>query len=280
MCLFLVLILSVVLLPQVAEASDNPDLGAKWTYKYQVYGTMKAGKYTTLKKAKINNSKKTTNYYCYKITLPEDGYIKVTDPDFDPEMSVYSTEDGTFLITNLSKCKGELGEWTFNPADMSFTANPWEMQLIGKETYAAVQKGTYYLCSPMENNKIKYNFYEVKNKSEDNYCMAKAKKLKEKGKLKIGFYPGREYSRWYKINLTSKKKISLQYKYINGLGIRIMVFNAKGELIKDSCSAGEAEDIEKCSTKRLSEGTYYIMLKPYDNYFIIEDYDVGILSWE
>lgn len=136
--------------------------------------------------------------------------------------------------------------------------------------YLNLKKGTYYFWAYSNNIKIKYSLIKPTNTS--NYCIEKAEKLNKK-KTIYGFqHLKNNYSRYYKIKLTKKQKITIRKEYPCGIA-----------LYDKYCSPvnliWENEYYEKSSIP-LSPGTYYIRVNSMDYEGLLGGSGAFAISWK
>lgn len=127
------------------------------------------------------------------------------------------------------------------------------LYLNDEVNYIALPKGTYYLYSNSYRMRFKVEFTEKSH--PDNYCRAKAKTVNAGETYKRLFYYNYEFPQWFKLKLTSSKKISLWADGTDGIVmVDVVLRNSKGEEI-----ALKYNDEKDCyqTTKALSKGTYY-----------------------
>lgn len=101
-------------------------------------------------------------------------------------------------------------------------------------------------------------------KNDANYCLSKAKSLKAGTSIKVIQSPQNDYSRWYKITNTQKKKIYIWSNGLSSYSSKITIYNAKGKKI-ETIAAGS--DTKYCTKTAQEKGTYYIRVHSTgDNY--------------
>ena len=225
LCIALSLVLTAGFAPMRAQASD-------WNLKYNI-STLKANTFSTIKPDYKNYNNNTKEYYLYKITVPANSYVKIKTNNKNNSLKIYK---------RFSKEK-ELHE--SDPA----------VSLSKKTSYYRVlPKGTYYIYNDNSANvRIKYTFTKVKNPG--NYCKAKAYSLAAGKKRTLVFNYKYEFGRWFKIQLTKKKAITITSKYLDerDYSSHISVYDSYGHRI-DTYELNNTTD----RTQVLPKGTYYI----------------------
>ena len=220
----------MLLIPQPVSAASTIN-------KYQSAGAISMNTYFTVKESsyKTTDSTTTHTHYAYKLTVPANGYIKITRAD---------TNGIVYLLPTLSKCSKKKGIYD-NALDSS----------SGKKTdYMVVSAGTYYISSSSK-TRLKVKF--TKSVPTANYCKARAVKLASGTTKVICMNKGYEYDRWYKINLTTKKRINVTFKNPCTSGTikypNFTVYNSAGKVIE--CPLYSSHTYR---TKSVAKGTYYI----------------------
>ena len=173
-------------------------------------------------------------YNMYKIIVPANGFIKINVSRTDTDVRIYK---------KVNRGQG--------------IGDNYLAELSGKKAYYVVlDKGTYYL-NTMYNARLRWNFTNVKNRT--NYCRPRAIALRSNLKIYTTFRKGYEHDQWFKIKLTSKKKITVTLKQFSEIGVEVKLYNAKGKYIKTT----EISDISY-RTAKLPKGTYFIRLQRWD----------------
>ena len=208
------------------------------TASYKVY-TMKADTYY-----------KTDNYRTevkkvYKLAIEKDSIVKITWSG--SPSSIY------ILITKDAKAEKRVKSYYVDKKS-------------GTETLA-LAKGTYYFNAEVSSSDVvgKYKVNVTAIKDPGNYCIAKAAALKAKTKITLTQTDNYDYNKWYKITLSSKKKISVE---TNGYGYYIDIYNSKYERLKVSTGSNLT-----VTEKAQAKGTYYIRVSGYSLY--ATDYGPG-----
>lgn len=181
--------------------------------------------------------------------LPTGKYVNL---EHNEEYSLTLTKD-CYLEINLKSIQND---WSY--ADLYFyKKNGKKYEYVddayfnGADTkYIALKKGTYkvknYYCKKV---KISVKTPELKA----NYCKSKAITLKKGSKVAVVQNRENGYNRWYKVKLT--KKQVLKYVSLTGYNYNIRVYDSKLESIS-MIQDGKTY----FSSKRLSKGTYYIVI--------------------
>lgn len=182
----------------------------------------------------------------YKIRINSDGYIKVKVNN-DKVDTRHPSRAHLWFYTNF-KAGSDNSEYCI-------------ASFFNGEHYLAVKAGTYYFNPTAEHLKFKYEHFGVDHGS--NYCMNKARKLTSGKNIKDVFAYGREYTKWYKITLTSKQKIKTFVKRMEceqgghgrvyGPGLNHYIVNSKGIKVKTT-----KLNPNQLITGTLPKGTYYI----------------------
>ena len=175
---------------------------------------------------KIKGDDCTFTYEALKVSVPENGYVKLESK---------STSSKICISDTLKPGK------VYN--DSQYRNNICKYMLSGSKTYSMVlPKGTYYLYADQKGvMEVKYTF--VASKNTTNYDRASATKLGSKKKTTIVFNDGHEYSRWFKVKASSKKKLTITLKQIDGNSIDkvtdyFTVFGPTGKKITCSKTSG------------------------------------------
>lgn len=194
--------------------------------------------------------KVSSDKYLYKITVTKEGYItlygKVT------KKTSYAYGHCDFRLLNSHK-----EEFSENYPDYVYVSS-------GNKTDSlkyAVSKGTYYIQPSNYYNSdnsvtvsVKYKFTAVTQPT--NYCVGNAKSLSAGTVSKIYQTPKKNFDRWYKITLSSNKKVTVT------TDMYCKLFDDRGNEISLEYSSS------KYSSKiKLAKGTYYIKAYEYDEPF-------------
>ena len=203
----------------------------------------------------------------YKIKVPSDGYIKVT-VNSDKCTGKHSSRVPAMLYTSYDIRSD-------HALDKYHIAN-----FVPGKHYVALKKGTYYFYPGASKLKFKWEHHAVSHGS--NSRMSRAKKLTSGKNKRVCFAYGHEYTKWYKIKLTKKKKIQVfarrmesksRYGRIFGPGFEAMVVNSKGKKI-NTTKLNENMQI----TGLLPKGTYYISLKRFTSGGRVQYYGDRLIS--
>ncbi len=241
MCMAM-LVLVIALMPAPVSAAD-------YTIK-----TLNAG---TWAKASYNYNTGKSTYYM--ITVPKSGALTFT-----------LQSDDNYSGVGIFKSKSDAVNYTFK------NSVRW-VNYSDKSKSVAVDAGTYYLR--VEADKCKYSFKATANKA--NYRKTKALALKAGTKLWIAQSPNANYSRWYKITTTSKKKLYIASnwgRYYSNVE-NIAIYNSKGKRIETIANGSE---LKICTKSKMPKGTYYICVSTTYSYPGDNDYAFGnviTLKW-
>lgn len=125
--------------------------------------------------------------------------------------------------------------------------------------YFALPKGTY-VVDARENVKMKWDFQKVSG--VNNYCRAKAVK-KEAGKNTTELFDyGREFAKWYKIELKKTKKIAVFARERDDRAhgspdLNVLILDSQGRLVLTT----EMSNFTVRTSDPMPKGTYYIRLE-------------------
>ena len=191
------------------------------------------------------------NKYRYKVTVPANYYMKLT---------VKCNGSNTIYLHDALKAEYYNGD--YYATSSAYTYN------------IALPKGTYYFGASYNDNKLAFKYKLCKYANKPNYKSTKALNWKANKKLAIVQMPGHNYTRWYKIKLTKKKRV-----YIWGAD-RVAMLDAKHQFVK-VVKNNNADGYAFASYAKLKPGTYYIAF-PWkwedDGYF--DDCSVEIVWWK
>ncbi len=189
LALMLVLIVTLGVFPQKVEAytdhyiyhASSPKAGSSFTAKAAVSGW----------RDKNTRSDYDYHYFMYKITVPDNSYVKVTTSNASNQIRIYS-----------KYAKGELR----NSSNYMVSDTMWEYRNQKSKTYYRVlPKGTYYLYNAGSSDS-KVTWSAVKCKAATNYCKNRATELKTNNKaVTVLNSNGNEFNRWFKVKATSSK---------------------------------------------------------------------------
>jgi len=139
----------------------------------------------------------------------------------------------------------------------------------------SVVKGTYYIYMETyaDNPKVQVKFTVQKAANKANYCRAKAITLKRNQLVKIAQTPHYCYSRWYRINLTKKKTVTITTN--EGKGSYIQLYDSKMKRI--SCAYGDRTVITEDPIK---SGTYFIRVNSSESYYEMGEYTGDYITFK
>ncbi len=194
-----------------------------------------------------------------KITVNTSGYIAVEGID--------TSDYSSFGVTLCNSKKAKLSEETYINSSKDYT------------TYFAVKKGTYYIKTKSSNDyKLRYKFTAVKDTG--NPSKSKATSI-GKGKTAKGLVLSEDSvskADWYKVKLTSKRKLSFEIygkscdlicfeiipasKNVILIGSTVRIYDAGGGVYstQDSMPAGTYY-IKVTKTRKTCSGNYSIKFK-------------------
>ena len=179
-----------------------------------------------------STSSGTTTYTMYKFTVPAGKYVSLTCVSVAERYgnaSIYmkANTNSSYRVAGTSAAtKGK--SWTEK---------------------IALEPGTYYL-SFYNVAKTKLDLVTSPNKA--NYCRSKAQALKAGTAVTIVQTPDTDYDRWYKVSLTTAKKL----KITSNTSMYITVYNKNGA----RCPLDSYNSSTKSQTtsNKLTKGVYYI----------------------
>ena len=255
-CLIMALCIATCCMPQQTKAETQK-------YSYPI---------TTLAQKKTVNAKGYyTDYYgssdtwidtynLYKITVPSGGYVSFMVNSKNNEINIFKTYKKNAPL---------------------FSSEP-VAYLYGKTSYYNVMPaGTYYLYA---DKGTKFSWQFVKPKAQTNYCRSRAVVLSAEQKKLNVFLRGREFSRWYKISLPSKKYVTITLNNLAAeYGMDADLFTASGVRIETRETDGASgKFVYFKSSKALPKGTYYIRANCTDYYSSDEIYTgrMGTVMWK
>ena len=248
-CFSLIFALCIAVAPKNVEAAAQ--------YRYVNAGTLAPNTYTQVQEAAHDYNNGGDTYYAYKVNVPSDGYIKVYNP----------SGKWLHLLKRISKCYGHV----IGDVD--------ECEFDSYTRCIPVSKGTYYLCTSDYRDgtafNLKYKFVKIAPTS--NFCKVKASSLPS-GKTKIiCVNKRREFNRWYKIKLTSKKTITVTRKLADGSGLSgsdFEIFDSSGNCVDHSFLQDG-----KYRTARVPKGTYYIVVTGFMEE-VYSPHRISTISWK
>ncbi len=240
---------ALLFLPHRSLASDNINSA------YKNAGTLQLKTWSALKQMTSDNKAvgATQTYHVFKLTVPSDGYLKIEQKPKDTPWTTAKIYSNIYVYKKFPKNgSSPIGDQLY---DTAFASE--------ESRYVPVLKGTYYISSSdAATIRITHTKAQVRN---DNYCRALAKTIKSKQKVTIVDLEGYETDRWYKINLTKDKKITITLKT---LGIHqttqgdnlnrgdFRLYNS-GKTIQKITPKG---DYKTFTTEKLPKGTYYLRI--------------------
>ena len=183
-------------------------------------------------------------------------YLKAGQWADQSEISESISGNGNTTYYKIKVSKAGRLIFTFLNGSASFLITPSTddcSAYISNGSSVVVDKGTYYLR--LSSGKCKYIFKAAT--TQTNYCADKAKKLKAKKTAKMFFTSKNNFSRWYKITLSKKQKIRIEFNHSRD----VVLYNAKGKAIdihssEPSYSLGYGR--KYATSKKQPKGTYYI----------------------
>lgn len=235
------ILLAVVMLLLVAQPALASTRKNVYTVKDLAAGTAVSGK-QGVSSYNSETGVWTYKYKIFKITVPKNGYITITDYNAETKSS------WVYVYKTLADAKAETNK----------------IDYVTKKTKSVpLEAGTYYLRGDLT-FKFKYTF-KAAAIDTTNFCKAKATTL-AKGKTATVCAPdGYAYYRWYKIKLTTKQVLNVTFKDLNTNSKTISdypdmtLYNSKGETI----SLNHGDGSVYSTTKTLAKGTYYIRVNSY-----------------
>lgn len=188
-------------------------------------------------------------YTYYKVSVAKPGRLSFS---FSGDGSVYLYDTVSDMTKNTKK-----GSWI-------------GVRYNSDSKMVAVEKGTYYLY--VWTGKCRYTF--TADPIPTNYCSAKAKKLKANATAYNVFTPRTNFTRWYKITTSSKKKISY-WSNTSDNAYSIQIFNTKLRRLE---TEKNGSDLSYCTKAAQPKGTYYIRIQCQSRYSNEYDYAFGMVS--
>lgn len=176
----------------------------------------------------------TWTYYRYKVVIPGEGLLKVV------------LGKGSSRVSGLSLSM-------YSSADSEDILDDWFFSGKKKQTVLIpVSRGVCYFSGAAK-SKMRFTFTAVKPGS--NYCAQRAVSLKRGVKAKICQTPGYDYSRWYKIKLTRKQKISFWSDQGN------FVLLTDSHKIPIEVESSGSKSSKYTSVNAVPAGTYYLCMR-------------------
>ncbi len=204
------------------------------------------GEWNTLTDYDYIEDTETWVYYYYKITIPDNRYIKIEFIDTQNEktealkyLSVYSYIDENGELDHEGKVYSYISERT---------------------NYIRLPGGTYYLkLENTDSASVRFTTYPFKDNAK-NYSLSRAKKLVPGKKVIFTDHGVDSYNRWYKIVLNKKQTITVYPQYLDnpwfsGTYDTWELFDSNRKKIKYTKRSGNC-----FRTKTLKAGTYYVVL--------------------
>lgn len=192
----------------------------------------------SIKEGVWTNIKSTSNYY--KVVVPGEGYVT---------LSAKNTKGGIAYFDFLNSKKQ-----FFSDPETVYSTN-------GKvdNIKVPVSKGTYYIRLNDDSYfglaghaYAKYTFTSIKQGT--NYCMAKALTLKSGSYKKIYQTPKYSFDRFFKIKLTTARKITVKSKS------EVEIYDIEGNEISNTDDF-DNNNMRIYKTKKLKAGTYYLQVQ-------------------
>lgn len=224
---------------------------AKAAVNYQ-FKTLKAG--TVAQKSYKYNGDTGIHYTYYTITVSKPGQLLFTLSD-----------TGYIYLYN-------------NKKDLINSTHNYSYKTISYRSDSksvAVEKGTYYM--EVSDGTAKYKFTAAP--AVTNYCVAKATAVKAGKTTKVMLTPKTNFSRWYKITLPSKKKIT--YTANTATHAQDIEIYTAGMRRLETIKNGS--DVKYCTKLKQPKGTYYIRIRSQRRYQGDRDYafgDIVTFSWK
>ncbi len=193
----------------------------------------------------------------YKITVPGNGYLKITMPEMDESSSYHYYY---LKVTNTSKKNLLAGDKSLNSYD-NYTS------------YIGVKKGTYYIA--IKNSDKYYGLKVTFNSVKENSGTSKSKaKSISKGSTKKGVITANQKAgsgEWYKFVVKKTQKVTLKVNTkLGGYsgGVKFAVYkkgdsSAFGTKNIYDTSSGELQPYTFGKGNKLAAGTYYIKVEKY-----------------
>jgi len=176
-------------------------------------------------------------YYVIKVTAPGELRFVLTGDDKNTNPSVY--------IYDLKK------DIIDGKATGAYVNNSSSLKAI------SVDKGTYYL---KVSGKCRVVYVKANNKV--NYSMSTALSLNASTGVRVVQTPFYNYSRWYKIKTTSKKKIRYYANTVEHAS-KIEMFNSRGKKLK---TVKYGAGYSYCTEAAQAAGVYYLRVPSYYMY--------------
>ena len=235
------LMIVTLILPTSAFAAVN----------YQ-FKTLSAG--AVAKTSYKYNSETGIHYTYYTIKVSKPGELAFTLSD-DASITLYTD-------------KKDLTDYTHNGSAKTISYR-------SDNKSVSVEKGTYYMN--VSSGTAKYKFTAAP--SATNYSVSKAVSLASGKTAKVMLTPKTNFARWFKISLSSKKKIAYSAN-TNTAAINIEVYNSKMQKLE---TVKNGSDVKYITKEKQPKGTYYLRVKSQTRYYGDRDYafgDVINFSWK
>lgn len=192
----------------------------------------------SIKEGKWTHVTSKSNYY--KVVVKSEGYIT---------LSAKNTKGGVAYFDFLNSKKKFFSDPQTVYSDYGNVSS----------IKVPVSKGTYYIRLQADDYfdlggyaYVKYKFTPIKQKT--NYCTGRALTLKPGAYKKIYQTPDYSFDRYFKIKLTTAKRITVFSKS------EAEIFDVEGEQV-DTTQATTTANLYKYKTKKLKAGTYYIAVQ-------------------
>ncbi len=216
---------------------------------YRIY-TLARNKWAEAPKS----TKNITNVY--KISIPSDGYIKVS-------VAVkHIPADSKAVRRRWYKIPATLYTW-YNVDSDSADSKYFIADFTSGESYVALKKGNYYFRPPCTGVRFKWEYAAVGPGTNDR--KSRAVTLTSGKTKRVYFAYGHVFMKWYKITLSKKQKIhvfarrrerDVYWARVLSPGFQTMVLNSKGKKINTTRLSENTQ-----GTDLLPKGTYYICLR-------------------
>ena len=177
------LVLSLVFFPRTAHA--------EWTFTYQI-DEVTPGQYTDMLTYTHDEINEVTTDHLYSIVVPKGTYMKFETTENNDISFYYNRQKGS-PIGDFSVYNGKL---------FGSSAYPYRNVF-----YRALKPGTYYFHFAHSGGQFRITFPDVTR--QKNYCKKYAASLKKGKTVIIANAYGYECTRWYKIKLKKKQKVTL-----------------------------------------------------------------------
>ncbi len=171
--------LSILFVPKTAEAG--------FRVHYKIVNTKQNTWYT----AKTEYTKGSKFYkYAYKVTVPKNSYLKI-------------------------QTNGSVGFHIYDAETVAKGKEDYIDSFISRSHYTVLNKGTYYICNTSEYRRGKFRYSIVKTKETTNYCASQAITVLSNKVQNIVVHEGEEFSRWYKIKVPFRMKVTISMEALD-----------------------------------------------------------------